>query len=274
MFIWVAAFSLAAMCILSLLAIDVEEELQYSQSVATADHVNILFIGSSLTKSALPATEPTHGILGDGRSSDIRSVNDISERVSNTLLADAISSGAETVFLEINAYAHDYVQLLEPAFLGPYVMTLRETDVKLKFVLKRLLNSRWGSTTVWLDRNIADQTLDVEQLQSNDFYRLLKIEPSNPDELQTLLAGARDVNVEVFFFSPPRPQSAVSMMGEDEFAALQSHIGRIAAFFGVPLWSSPGAWPDDHFMNIHAHTNVQGRKRFQEELAQWYGARQ
>jgi len=271
--IWLTAISLAVACIHLLLAID-NDEVEYSQGITPSDNLQIVFIGSSLTRSALPGTDPPHGILGDGRASSIRSMNHISERITNTLLADAIDSGAETVFLEINAYAHDYIDLLEPAFLGPLVVALRETSAQLRFIIKRLLNLPRNTRIVWLDRSTADETLDAKQLRPNDYYRLLKFEPSYPDELQALLARAGEADVEVFFFSPPRPISAVSMMGEDEFADLNSHIETIAASFAIPLWSSPAAWPDDHFMEIHAHANMLGRKRFQQELSQWYGERQ
>jgi hypothetical protein len=268
------ALSFAAAFILVLLSSYSETEAQYPRSFASAMNSNIVFIGSSLTGHSLPAVKPAHGILGDDRSSTILSVAGISERFSNRLLADAIDSGAETIFLEINAYAHHYMDLAEPAFLVPMVVALGETGAKLTFVVKAFFKvGQNRNHIIQIGARKTDQTLDTEQLRPGDYYRFQKIEPSYGDELQALLARAKDTNVEVFFFSPPRPQSAVSMMGNDEFADLHFHLEHIAALYDVPLWYSPVPWPDDHVMDILAHTNVRGRIRFQKELAQWYGAR-
>lgn len=271
--IWATAFAIAAAGIVTLLTIDDESKVDYSPSVASAEHFKILFIGSSLTKSALPEKDPPRGILGDDRAADIRYVFNIPERISNTLLGEAIDSGAETVFLEINAYAQHYVPLLEPRFLWPIIVELRETSVRLRYVIKRMLGLPHRSRTVWRERSATNQTLDTRKIETNELYKLVAIEPSYPEDLQLLLKRARAADVEVFFFSPPRPQSIASAMEEEAFTALNAHIRHIAALYDVPLWASPDAWPDDHFMDIEAHANELGRQRFQQALAEWYGAR-
>jgi len=273
--IWVTALVLATACTLALLSGDYETEVQYPQDFASALNLDIVFIGSSLTGNALPATELAHGVLGDGRSSAILSVDGISEWLTTRLLADAIDSGAETIFLEINAYAHNYANRAEPAFVSAITWAMREAGLRLTLKVKTLLNlSQNRSRVVRLGAGKGDRTIDPEKLRPLDYYDFQKIEPAFGDELKVQLARARKVNVEVIFFSPPRPQSIVSMIGNEEFADLHSHLNHIATIYDVPLWYSPIPWPDDHFMDILAHTNVRGRLRFQKELAEWYGTRQ
>jgi hypothetical protein len=272
---WVAALSLAVGCILALLIIDRNTEVIYPGNFASAMNANIVFIGSSLTAQALPVEDPEHGILGDGRSSAILSVAGLSERLSNQLLAHAIESGVETVLLEINPYAQDHRDLGEPAFLASGVRTIRETGARMRSAVRPIFNlGPHPNHVIRLGGRKFDRILEAKQLQANDYYGFLKIQPIYSDELQNLMARAREAKVEVIFFSPPRPQSTINVMGSAEFADLNSHLNRIAASFGVPLWYSPIPWPDDHFMDVLAHPNVRGRIRFQEELALWYGARQ
>ena len=80
--------------------------------------------------------------------------------------------------------------------------------------------------------------------------------------------------MEVLFYSPPRPLTSIRAIGSDGLEDLQQHVVKVADSFNVPLWISPLAWPDDHFMDILAHTNERGRIRFQKELADWHRKRQ
>jgi hypothetical protein len=250
-------------------------KVRYPEAYASVANVNVLFIGSSLIGSALPAPEPARGMLEDGRSCAILSINGISERDSNMLLADAIGSGVETVFLEINTYAHNHFNPVESTFRQSIEVTMRGIGGRLTFFFRSIFNlSATPYKAIRLGAWDRDGRLDVKKSRPANFHRLVKIQPSRRDELHALLADARDANVEVIFVSQPRPQSAVDMMGTEEFSDLHSHLDDIAASFGLPLWYPPIPWPDDHFIDINAHANVIGRIRFQKELASWYGARQ
>ena len=270
--IWIAALTLAGAFILLLLSVGRAEEVQYPPDFTSAMSVDIVFIGSSLAGTALPATELMQGTLGDGRSSAILSVEGIPECLTTRLLTDAIDSGAKTIFLEINAYAHDYVFGAEPAFVNAITRAMREAGEILTLKIRVIFNFR--TRVVRFGAMNMDGTFDPKQLRPIDYYRFKTIEPTYGDELQAQLARAKKANVEVFFFSPPRPQSAINVIGNDEFADLQSHMNNIAAFYDLPLWYSPIPWPDDHFMDIMAHANARGRFRFRKELSQWYEAMQ
>lgn len=273
--IWLTAFALAGACILLLLMTSESNEIQYPDNFATAIKSEIVFIGSSLTGHGLPAEKPVNGILDDNRPSKVFSVPDISERITNKLLEYAIGSGAQTVFVEINAYSHEQIELAEPAFLSPMVLTLRDVGEKLTFTVKRLLHQdRNPYRTVQVGSQKTEKTLDKKNISQREYYRFHKTEPARKIDLQTLLIDAEKANVEVFFFSPPRPQSAIDMMGVDHFDDLNSHLEQLAASHGRPLWYSPIPWPDDHFMDILAHANARGRARFRQELADWYSERQ
>ena len=268
-FVWVASVSLAALCVQLLLAIEHKKFEIYARDIGSTDTSEILFIGSSLTQNILPSAETPYSMLGDGRSAAIRIVGNISERMSNALLANAIEAGTETVFLEANAYFHDLVALTEPAMLGRLTSVSRKTSESLKRAVS--FRSKFGP--VGEIRNDGDEVLDCRQLQSGDYYRMIRLAPDNPDRLHALLAHARDLGVYVYFFATPRPACIVNRMGTDEYSDLLAHVDRMAAFYGVPIWRPAGAWPDEYFRDGHAHANIRGRQRFQQELSHWYRAR-
>ena len=273
--IWLSAVLLAAGCIMVLLSLYDGLVVQYPENFASRMDVEIVFIGSSLNRAALPAKVPRGGVLGDGRSAEILSIDGISERQSTRLLGEALDSGVETIFLEINAYAHEYVGMTESVVLAGLARRMSDLGADLTLSAKALFDvERQPGRTLHLGGIAKDRTLTAAQSTAEQYYRFRPLEPSFGDELRFQLTRARNANIEVIFFSPPRPQLAVNMIGQSEFADLHAHLERIAAVYGVPLWHSPEPWPDDHFMDILAHANERGRARFRRELAEWYGARQ
>lgn len=272
--IWFGAVLLATTCIVTLLYLYDESIVRYPENFAVRMNVEIVFIGSSLNRAALPATAPKDGFLGDGRSSEVVSIDGISERLSTRLLGEAIDSGVETIFLEINAYAHEYVGLTESVVLAGFAKRMTDLGAELTLSVKTLLNvAVQPGRTLHMGGVAKDGTLTAAHVAPEKFYRFYEIEPSLGDELRAQLLRARNANVEVVFFSPPRPQLVVDLIGPDEFYALHDHLERIATEYGVPLWHSPTPWPDDHFMDVMAHANERGRQRFRGELAGWYEAR-
>jgi hypothetical protein len=154
------------------------------------------------------------------------------------------------------------------------VIGLREAGYRLAMSAKSVLNisalprfkSRCASRKI-------NGVLDGEQILPRDYYRFVAIEPAYPGDLERLLARAKVAGVEVILFSPPRPQSVINMLGQNEYLALLDHLDYIAAKYSAPIWYSRHAWPDDHFIDIMAHTNERGRVRFQREIVEWYEAR-
>lgn len=272
--IWGSALAIAAAFIALVIMTYDETEQQYPKGLPELQDARIVFIGSSLTAFALPRKEAARGVLGDGRSCAMLSVPGISEALSTRLLAHAIDSGAETVFLEINAYAHEYLDVAEPAIAHFIVNGMREAGSRLATSVKSLFRPVPRPNYVIKCRaGNADRTLDAAQLFPRDYYRFRFIEPGYGDELKDLLAQAREKNIEILFFSPPRPRSLVQRLENGEFAAFLAHLDHIAAAYDLPLWRAPAAWPDDHFMDILAHANERGRARFRHELTQWYETR-
>jgi hypothetical protein len=242
----------------------------------------IVFIGSSLTAQCAAGEDSVSGVFGDQRTSVTLAVPGISERMTTRLVAHAIDSGAETVMVEINAYAHDYIEysrnypgLGEPLFTARLARYFRDLGERLTLNLKSLLFDPRRSPLA-VHRNpmdLGNSTFDFKAVDSADYYRLLPVEPVYPDELGRVLERARSLNTQVFFFSPPRPLSVVKLIGDAEYARIIEHISTLARKFGVPVWYSPSGWPDDNFLDIHAHVNGRGRARFLHELANWYGGR-
>lgn len=235
---------------------------------------DIIFIGSSLTRSALPPIQPAPGYLEDGRSAAIVSIPGISEQYTTQLLAIAIDSGVQTVFLEINAYAHEYKRPLKSGEIASLSRFFSELGMKMTRAVWWLFNlGPTKSEQVKTGANKKNKTLDVSQVEKGSFYWFQLIMPSLGDDFQTQLTRAKNANTEVIFFSPPRPESLFIETGHGGLSKLNDHVVRVASTYDVPIWYSPAPWPDDHFMDIMAHANELGRRRFQRELAQWYGSR-
>ena len=282
--IWVAAILIAAGFIIALLreTPGIYEEYPAAE-MPDVDGAEIIFIGSSLTVHLLPATESGDGVLGDRRSVAMLAAPAISERLTTRLLAHAIESGAETVMIEVNAYVHDFSEysrsdrpLGEPLFTIHLANRLRQLGARLTINFKRLFSDNPGVPVAFYKRPIdgGDSALDFGAVASEDYYRLIPLEPVDPGELRRLLERARAAGTEVLFFYPPRPRSAVRLTGEAEFARMVEHVSAVAGEFRVPLWYSSSGWPDDHFIDIKAHVNARGRARFLRDLARWYGDRQ
>ena len=281
--IWVAALVIAAGFTIALLRQDPGIYEEYPGSgLPDVDGAEIVVIGSSLTAHLLPGPESAGGVLGDRRTSAMLAVPGISERLTTRLLAHAIGSGAETVLIEINAYVHDYSEysrahrgLGEPLFTMHLAGYFRDLGARLTLNFKRLFFAIAHAPVTFYENPVdgGKTALDFAAVASEDYYRLFSLEPAYPDELGKLLEKARAADTEVLFFSPPRPRSAVRLIGSAEFARMVEHVSDVAREFGVPVWYATSAWPDDQFIDIKAHVNARGRDRFLRELSRWYGDR-
>lgn len=282
--IWMAATLIAAAFIIALLreTPDIYEEYP-AAGMPDVDGAEIIFIGSSLTVHLLPVAESADGIFSDRRSAAMLAAPAISERLTTRLLAHALESGAETVMVEINAYVQDYSEysrsslpLGEPLFTIRLANRFRLLGARLTINFKRLFSDNPGAPVAFYKSPIdgGDSALDFGAVGSEDYYRLIPLEPVDPGELRSLLERARAAGTEVLLFYPPRPRSFVTLIGEAEFVRMIEHVSAVAEEFRVPLWYSSSGWPDDHFIDIKAHVNARGRARFLRELARWYGDRQ
>jgi hypothetical protein len=273
--IWLGALILATAAIVLLVSGATDRPLSFPDDYSKAVGAEIVFIGSSLTGHALPAGAPPTGYLGDGRRTAIVWVDGIPERVTNRLLKDAIDAGAETVLLEVNAYAQRYADPTADLFIDALKHRLRWLGDTLTNTVKGLFGmDPRAPRRVRLGAQASSGLMEEGGIAPDLRYRIRRTSPDDPEGLRTLLDRARRAGVRVFLFSPPRPQSAVVMIGKEEYSALLAHLEAFADEFGLPLWTSPDPWPDDHFMDILAHTNERGRDRFQRELSRWYRARE
>lgn len=272
--IWLAALALATTLIFVLSSSYPGPEVRYPPDFEHLLESDIVFIGSSLTEHAFPHQVPRNGRLGDRRRSTILSTGQIPEWLTTRLLGDAIDAGVETIFVEINAYGHRYAALTGPAFLEPPERWLRHLGVRLSTQVRILLGL--GERRHWVVKEGSRRdrkTLNPKRLGSRHYYRFRLTGPQHPEELEARLNDAGNAGVEVIFFSPPRPESVVRAMGEEHYLEMQAHLRELATQWGVALWLPEEAWPDDHFMDVMAHANPRGRRRFQAELAEWYGDR-
>jgi len=282
--IWVAAVVIAAGFIAAIGWKDPSIYEEYpDDGWPDIGEAEIVFIGSSLTAHLVPVAEPASGVFGDHRLAAMLAVPGISERMTTRLLAYANDSGAKTVLVEINAYSQDYMEysrshprLGEPFFSSRLARSFQELGARLTLNFKRLLFELPPAQLNFYKHPVdgGKSALHFQAVAPEDYYRLLPLEPAHPDELGRLLERARSTSTEVVFFLPPRPLSAVKLIGYAEFERIIEHASELAREFRVSLWYSPAGWPDNHFIDIKAHVNARGRERFLQELANWYGDRE
>ena len=138
--IWFTAILLSLVSIYFLLSVGTNIDIRNQEGFPPLANAEIIFIGSSLTENALPSSEPESGVLEDGRSCAVLHVPGISEKVSIRLLAYAIDSGVESIFLEITTYAQSYANINQPLFLSSMTYRLRQTGKRLLINIRSLLN--------------------------------------------------------------------------------------------------------------------------------------
>jgi hypothetical protein len=203
--------------------------------------------------------------------------------MTDRLIAHAMESGAQTLFVEVNAYVQDYIEysrsyldLGEPVFTARLARSLREFGARVTMNFKhQVFGIPFPQKTFYPSPvNGGSGSFDFNGLAVEEYYRILELNPAYPTEIRRLIQAAGASGVDLIFFSPPRPASAVHMLGEDRFARMLAHTEDVADDLGVPLWYSSSGWPDDHFIDIAAHVNARGRDRFLAELSGWYGSRQ
>lgn len=259
--VWGAAIVLAFAAILVL--------VQAAQRVPPPfpPQTELIFIGSSLTRNAIPFDPVPGGILGDGRLHARWSISSIDEPRTLDMLQRALGTPAQVIFVEANALTTDTrAESAEKAqgIAGQLNSTIRDFSTTLRDGLKNLegqpdFTVNTGEPDL---SSIAWQvTPKLRRVQMPDEFR----EPDDRQRLADLLARAKSLGKDVIFYEPPRSDAMISAMGVEKTKEFLTNTSRVAAELGVPLIQFGPAWPDALFRDP-VHLNRNGRVRFLAEL--------
>lgn len=245
---------------------------------------DVVAIGSSLMFYALP-NQPRDGFLGDMRSSQVLAISSIREDTALRLLRAAIANKAETVFLEVNPFVFDF--RLPAEYYGhtpaaTWTRMLDRVSQKLRTGLADRLGLRKGALFP-NEMSLAEQLLlkkptrfkrrfDGVIDRPEQYYPVNVRSPRQLSALRRTVAQAIRRGATVVLVVPPRSQTAMDLMGEDNAHALAQQIDSLAEELDLPVFSPGPNWSDEFFRD-RAHLNTYGRDRFISALRDWWSQR-
>lgn len=258
---WLTAIALAGLFVLAVLLLPAEKPLPFAPGTSA------VFIGSSLTRHAVPFDPLPQGILGDGRPHTRWSVANIDEALTAELMARAIDSEAGIIAVELNSLTTDTRAEAARQSQG----LAGKMNEWLTAFSKRL---RYGYSTLKGEPRSAIQAGDPDLTPTawrvTDRLREVVMPyafhaPRAEDRLRALVASARAHGKTVLFFEPPRPEATIAAMGPERTAAFTANLRKAAEDLQSPLILFGPAWPDELFRDP-VHLNSKGRQRFLAEL--------
>lgn len=263
--IWIAAFLCA-------LVAGVLLYLTPSQSRIAADQAldgDLIFIGSSLTRNAVPA-ETKLALNGGGNLKISRyTLSRIAENEALDLLEKAIAARPKRIFLEINPFAidltppFDWTGLTAKMILAQYRVVRRKvarSALDLIAVPKpSLQNEDWPE----------DPRFDLKPEDLERVYPFHLKSSAEIARLKTIVINAKKTGVDIVFTSFPRAQTAHDYLGDTVVQDTSAHLGQLAGVVELPIYIPATHWPDS-FFHDQAHLNPAGRERFLSEFSIWF----
>lgn len=268
--VWIVAIS-ATLCFVVFVAQRAALVAQFGRLAFARDcsgfdrplDAEIVVIGSSLTREALPFETPAGGILGDDRTHQLWAVPNISAGESLVLVKCASELGAETVLVEANGVVfsesvrNDDKETEIRSRFAPFRKRAAEFTEQTRHlfpteITRALAKQRPHRTAVW------DGTRPERFFLPGGFLGVEEIEPLY-DLLPPSLAG-------VYLFEPPQTQLRASDMETRLSMSLSDRLQKmpqIGGFRTLKIWPT---WSDGYFADYQSHMNAAGRARFLREL--------
>jgi len=237
----------------------------------------VVVVGSSLIRDAVPWDPVEGGIFGDGRLHKRLAKPLIDERMSLKYLRDAITGGATIVVVEISAFSFDYNRN-SPEKTGPVSGPtrfdfIRDFSARIDLGIQQLGDEDDIVQDISYEYHDPREEFDgVPREKYNLLFPLYPKRPKYDEALREQIRRAKMQGTDIVFVSMPRSATVEAYMSAEEYDALIDHQRAIAAEYGVPLIVLGPFWPDDHFRDI-SHPNIRGRERFLSEIADWIEAR-
>lgn len=251
-------------------------------SVEQLPEVPVVVIGSSLMMYAVPPFgSENDSLLGDSREHVRLALSSITEQQTIELLKRVLVSPTERVFVEIHPFCFDFAfqtrrdGIFQQTSLHDLVDQIRAFSIHSRRELGR--RSGWRPDakdqhsireTITHEPTRLDEAFHIESHSLARTYPLNLRAPRHPDELETVLALAKERDIEIVLVAPPRSQTAVDYLGNESTEALKQHIQDVAEQLDLPLFQPACSWADEYFID-KAHMNRRGRERFCNELAKW-----
>jgi hypothetical protein len=273
---WVGACVMATLILIGLVHIE-----QRSSSLDSLPEAPIVVIGSSLMRHAFPEQGPAKAPIGEDQPYVRFAVSSLDEHEALDLLDRVLKEPTKVILVEINPIAFDFAfeerQRREGRFFSPaWVLNgLREFSDRARLGLRAVVDTLSGAATVTQQVTAPprpDRPFYIDQDLLARLYPLFLRPPREAGRLRLQIARAREKGIEIVLLAPPRSTAAANYIGEDVTLQIRKHLAAVAEGLGLPLFQPAVAWPDNLFVD-QAHLNRAGARRFQEELAAWWGQR-
>lgn len=260
-FAWLVAFLLVAA------AATVVASLGQQQLEARFGNRDAVFLGTSLTRFALPR----HGNAGPlpeiGAADVLRiGLSDGTESDLLDLASAAVDAGVGVIFIEINPIVSSFAG--NPGKCGWLNFLVHHFKA-----LKRSSNAVFGGRDI-IDRmgtdparNEGPRSLDIARVARS--YPLSFDVPCHFGAWQELLAGSGATRI--IMIEMPRDKIVTKLAGARNIATFRRAAREFSTRLGVPLFvpDASGAWSSDLFVD-QAHMSQRGSDLFLQELAVWW----
>lgn len=269
--IWSIAILTAVGALVSLAALHQLKSTSYNELCETVGLVETAFVGSSLTRAAVPVGgEITPPVLpGAGRH-----VRFYRAGVTQDGLLDLVEGaeicGASVLFVEVNPLISRIIHRHASSTnnLLARIFTLSKNARKeFNILIRRQARNEFGYLQL---STYLEGIFDGLASPIDPDYGIAVIPFGFQDRWRKLLGQAQKAGTRIVLVEYPRSASASQMLGLEQQENLQTAARLLAEKEELLLFQTErGSWPDTYFAD-RAHMNANGRARFLQELNQWW----
>lgn len=237
----------------------------------------VVAIGSSLLRYSIPPRgSAQQSLLGDGAEHVRLALDQITETEQMELLGIALSSRAKTILLEVNPLVFDFrdqtpERHASRSLSERLAARQRRFGEQVRSGLKTILGAAQTSPALVEAANL-NLPNRISSAKLAAVYPLSLHDPREEKTLKRLIEQAERQGATIVLLCPPRSQSAAEFMGPTAVETLRAHIQATADRLGLPMFAPAFAWPDTYYID-QGHMNWQGRRKFLDELANWWARR-
>jgi hypothetical protein len=275
--VWLGALALASLIFGSIAVFG-----SAPQAPSQLQGADVVFIGSSLTRAAIP---PAGNLFGDGRRHVRLSIRGgMSEQRGTEVLAWAVEASVPHVYVEAQPYLRTMKKNVEryanvtdrgPTWMAGFTGSLNRAVDVVKPVRRTALR------ILGIDERLPWRFLDTDDERIGRTYNgntkgfetrypLLVHQPRRPLALHEVLSEARRRNIQVTFLMYPQSQTLADYLGPNFVDQMTSAIDTFQREFGVELWAPAMSWPDEFFRD-RGHMNLKGRERYLALFGEHFG---
>lgn len=269
--VWLAALALAAALLFALIW-----QGERAAAARAGPPPAIVAIGSSLTAYGIPPStaDPAQSLLGDGRAHRRIAAGRITEPQLLAALDHALDEAPALILLEANPLLVDFADRARQRPCDGWAFRLRHAlaDSQRRIIEAwRAARGRPPAFIYTADPRNIDSPYAPDPAVTARTYPFLVRSPCDLPRLAAAAARARAQGTRLVLVLPPRSMYAARLLGPARVRALEARATALASELGVPLFITPGDWPNSRFID-KAHMNLAGRAAFLTALRRWHAS--